>query len=97
MIYIVGLWFAIDLLPKFEVKNWMTNSFFLYCSHLMILQCIQRVCDIIIGKTGSLQPVLYVLEYILLPIIVIAFLMISAEVIKKYIPKLFGILTGNRG
>ena len=97
MVYIVGLWFVMDFVPRYKVKNWMTNSFFLYCSHLMILQCVQRVCDIVIGKLGKIQSVLYVLEYILLPIAVIVLLMIIAEFAKKYMPKIFGVMTGNRG
>lgn len=49
LIYIVTLWFALDVCGEFKVYGWMKNSFFLYCSHLIVLQCVQRVCDIIIG------------------------------------------------
>lgn len=97
MVYIVGLWFAMDFVQKFKVKKWMTNSFFLYCSHLVVLQCVQRVWDIIIEKINVMQSVLYVLEYVVLPMIVIVCLMIVAEFMKKHIPKIFDVITGNRG
>jgi peptidoglycan/LPS O-acetylase OafA/YrhL len=97
LIYICALWFAFDAVPRFKVCNWMSNSFFIYCSHLMILQCVQRVCDILIGKTGHIQPLLYVVEYIFLPMVIIGCLIVFAELLKNKAPKLWGILTGSRG
>lgn len=97
LIYIVALWFAIDACRTFKAYSWMKNSFFLYCSHLMVLQCVQRVCDIIIEKIGIMKPVLYVAEYVLLPMAVIGALMVIAEFMKKHMPNIYGTLTGSRG
>lgn len=97
IIYICALWFVIDFLPEVKICSWMKNSFFLYCSHLIVLQCVQRVCDIILAKIGLENSLLSVAEYIVLPLIIIAFLMLSAEIMKKYIPKTWSILTGGRG
>ena len=97
IIYVIALWFVFDFIKEYKIKKWMKNSFFLYCSHLIVLQCIQRICDIIIEKIDILQPGFYVLEYIFLPIIVIGLLMIVAELLKKHLPNVFDILTGKRG
>ena len=97
LLYIIVLWFVLDYIPTYIVHRWMYNSFFLYCSHLIVLQCVQRVCDMIIIKISRIQSGGYVLEYIFLPIIVIAFLMIVAECMKKYLPKIYNIFSGGRG
>lgn len=96
LIYIVALWFSLDVCGKFKVYGWMKDSFFLYCSHLMVLQCVQRVCDIIIEKIGYMKPVFYVAEYIILPMAIIGALMVIAELMKKRMPRIYGILTGSR-
>lgn len=97
LVYIVAMWFVLDYIPQYRVYRWMGNSFFLYCSHLIVLQCIQRVCDIAIGKTDGIQSILYVLEYLFLPIIIIVFLLCAAEKGKKRLPKIFDVLSGKRG
>ena len=97
LIHIIALWFALDFIPTFKTQKWMGNSFFLYCSHLIVLQCVQRICDIAIEGIGQYQPFLYVTEYIFLPIAIIVLLMIVAELLKKQLPKIYGALTGNRG
>lgn len=96
LIYIVALWFVLDVCGTFNVYGWMKNSFFLYCSHLMVLQCVQRVCDIIIEKIEIMKSVLYVAEYVILPMVIIGALLVIAEFMKKRIPKIYGILTGSR-
>ena len=97
LVYAVALWFALDFVKVFKIQCWMKNSFFLYCSHLMLLQCLQRVCEIIIGKVRLFQATLYVLEYMFLPVVVVIVLMSLAEFMKKRIPKTYKVLTGNRG
>lgn len=97
LVYIIAMWFVLDYIPIYRVYRWMGNSFFLYCSHLIALQCIQRVCDIVIGKTDEIQSILYVLEYLFLPIIIIVFLLFVAESVKKRLPKIYGVLSGKRG
>lgn len=70
---------------------------FIYCSHLIVLPCAQRVCDILIGKIAGTTSVLYVIEYIFLPLIVSICLIAVAEKMKKNLPSVYGVLTGNRG
>jgi peptidoglycan/LPS O-acetylase OafA/YrhL len=97
LVYICALWFALDVVPQFKTFNWMNNSFFIYCSHYAILLCTQRVCDILIQRWGYFQQLLYVVEYIFLPIVIIIILIVIAESIKKKFPKVWGIIMGGRG
>lgn len=95
VIYVCVLWFALDGIKEFKIRTWMSYSFFIYCSHTMLLQCAQGVCDIIIEKTGVLKNLLYVVEYVALPQVVILFLLLLIPVIKK-VPKLYGVISGGR-
>lgn len=97
LLYVIAVWFAIDYILRYRVYKWMNNSFFIYCSHLIVLQCVQRVCDILIGKIAGTTSVLYVIEYIFLPLIVSICLIAVAEKMKKNLPSVYGVLTGNRG
>ena len=97
LIYICAIWFVFDIKRKFNIRKWMGNSFFLYCSHLIILQCFQKICDILIGKIGAFQSILYIMEYIFLPVLLIGFLLFFAEALKRKLPKIWDVLTGSRG
>ena len=72
--YICVLWFVFDHLPQISIKSWMNDSFFLCCSHLIILQCSQRVCEIILSKMNLSGGIFSVLEFLILPIIIITFI-----------------------
>ena len=97
LIYIIALWFALDACSTFNIYGWMKNSFFLYCSHLMVLQSVQRVCDFIVERIGLIKPALYVAEYIFLPMAIIGALVVVANLMRKYMPRTYGVLTGSRG
>lgn len=95
VIYVCVLWFVLEGVKEFKIREWMNCSFFIYCSHTMILQCAQGVCDIIIEKIGVWKNGLYVVEYITLPLGVILFLLLLIPIIKK-VPKFYGLLSGGR-
>lgn len=97
LIYICVLWFVLDYLPQISIKSWMNNSFFLYCSHLIVLQCSQRVCEIILNKMSLSGGIFSVLEFIVLPIIIITLLLFLAEILKKYLPRIWNVISGGRG
>ena len=91
----IDIWFLFSWLPKIHAKKWMKNSFFIYCSHLLILQPVQRVLDIFISKMSI--PSLYISEYVVLPILTVALIIVVAELLKKYVPMIASLLMGNRG
>ncbi len=95
--YICVLWFVFDHLPQISIKSWMNDSFFLCCSHLIILQCSQRVCEIILSKMNLSGGIFSVLEFLILPIIIIILLLLLAEVLKKYLPRTWNVISGRRG
>ena len=96
LLLICALWFAWDYLPYIPAKSWMKNSFFIYASHLILLQCIQRVIQILLGKIELSSSFLTVISYIILPIIIVWILLWVAQLCRKYVPHLFRILTGAR-
>ena len=95
--YICVLWFVFDHLPQISIKSWMNDSFFLCCSHLIILQCSQRVCEIILSKMNLSGGIFSLLEFLILPIIIIILLLLLAEVLKKYLPRTWNVISGRRG
>lgn len=97
LVFSITLWFVSSRLPAISIKKWMKNSFFIYCSHMMLLQCTQRVFDILLVKIDVDLPLIYIAEYFLLPIIIVVFIIILAELLKKYMPHFSNILMGNRG
>lgn len=97
LIYVCALWFVLDFLPESKIRGWMKNSFFLYCSHLMLLQCAQAFSEIVINHIGKYEAVLNVTEYILLPCLIVIIILLFAELMKKRLPKVYGIITGGRG
>ena len=97
LIYVCALWFVLDFLPEIEIRKWMKNSFFLYCSHLMLLQCAQAISEIVIRRIGKYENCLKVAEWVLLPMVVIVLILWVAEVMKNKLQKVWGIITGSRG
>ena len=97
LVYACALWFLLDLLPEIKIQGWMKNSFFIYCSHLMLLQCAQAISEIIIWHTGKYEAVLEVAEYILLPQLIVIIILLFANVFKRGFPRVWEIITGSRG
>lgn len=94
LLFVCCLWFAVDLLPIKNIKG--NYSFFIYCVHLIPLQCIQGVTGIIFNKKGLGYLYINLVEYILLPIIIVMLIIGTAELIKKYIPGLAEYIYGGR-
>jgi len=91
---IILLWFFLD-------KYFKNNKYILFLSrftflyyvfHEPILMILQRGLYGILGETTLISITLY----ILLPILMILFLTILGLAMKKYIPKITNIITGNR-
>ena len=50
----------------------------------MVLQCFQRVIDLILEKIGIAGGVLSIIEYIIVPWMIIGLLLVIAEFLKRY-------------
>lgn len=97
IIFVCGIWFVFDCIQKTRIRGWMKISFFIYCMHLIILQCVQAVSGIIIDKFFKGNQLLYIFDYLLVPILVIVMIIAVAHFLKKYVPVAWKLLTGNRG
>lgn len=97
MIFICSAWLVFDALPSIKVPKWMKCTFFIYCSHTMILQSVQGVLEIIIEKMLGNRVWIYAVEYFVLPIVLVGFIVVVANVMKKYINPIWYILNGGRG
>lgn len=96
LIFGIALWFACDFIKNIETPSYMRMSFFIYCAHLLPLQCLQAVIRLILNKLDISFGVFYVIEWIALPICLVAAIIFIGNVMKKYMPKVWNVLTGSR-
>ena len=94
LFFVISLWFAFDLLRDIEIKPFLKTSFFIYCSHLMIVQCMQGVIGIALRNIFEAGSVIYILEWIAVPIVTVLVVLCGAQILKKYTPAVWKILTG---
>lgn len=86
-----SLWFAIDLL-KLKTYKFYDYSFFIYCSHWIILLCIQNGIKVYIPSSGFSS----VINFYISPLIVVGICLYVVKLLKST-QNLFFILTGGRG
>lgn len=93
LIHIVAIWLVADVVAV-EKKPWwwIQLSFFIYCTHSLVLESLKKVVLIAFGKT-TLGAVVSFISVPVLTIIIIVFL---AAVLRRIKP-LWKVLTGNRG
>lgn len=89
-----SIWYAIDLLNlgKKKLYWWMSITFFVYVAHDVFLEAFEKIVWIVFGN----QPIFALLDYIFMPFIVYAFLILIAYVLRRWLPVIWKILTGNR-
>ena len=88
LIWIVSDVFAVDKEPLW----WMRISFFIYCSHHMILESVEKVFWITLGD----NPVGASLDFILAPFITLLITIGFAGLLRKS-PVIWAVLNGGRG
>lgn len=96
-LWCISIWFAFDMLPNIKVRPWMKYSFFIYCSHLIFVMCVQGVSNIVYSKMGVLKPIFQISEYLWLVPLSIYCLIKIGDALKRYQPLLWGYITGSRG
>ena len=90
------LWKCIDMfLPsdfyKKQIRWFMTQSFFIYASHVIPVTIIGHI----LAKVG--QNYLWVtISYMIAPWITLALIYIAANVLYKYTPRFYGLICGGR-
>lgn len=94
--YLLGLpliWIAADGFRRVRpVSEFMKSSFFIYVSHLLILESVEKVFWILLprNQAGAL------VDYLFAPVITLGIIYL-AEVVLKKSSTLWNLLTGNRG
>jgi hypothetical protein len=96
LVFCVCLWFAFDLIKEIKALGFMKMSFFIYCSHLIILQCVQAIIEVVTNKFLTHDSLLFVLEWFLLPVVLIAGIVSVGYFMKRFLPKTWNIVTGKR-
>ena len=94
LFFAVFLWFTFDLLRDIEIKPFLKTSFFIYCSHLMIVQCIQGVIGIIFDNKLKSSNIIYIFEWLTLPIVTVLIVLCVAYILRRYTPSILKLLTG---
>lgn len=94
LFFVIFLWFAFDLLRDVEIKPFLKTSFFIYCSHLMIVQCIQGVIGITLTKVFETGSIIYLFEWVFIPIVTVLIVLCGAQILKRYTPAAWKVLTG---
>ena len=67
-------------------------TFIIYAAHELTLTSLQKVCMRLLPT----QPILLLMEFLFLPIVVIAGCSIAGAIIKKITPKFYAVITGAR-
>lgn len=94
LVVLICLWYAGDVLSyDKEPYWWMKISFFIYCTHDMILEAYEKI----FLKVFGISPICAILDYVLMPAVTVVTVIGMAAIMKKYFPRLWMILTGGRG
>lgn len=90
-----AIWFACDMIPLEDKRLpwWMSISFFIYVAHDALLEAIEKVILVVFGK----HAIFALLDYILTPLIVELILILVAYVLRRWLPIIWRVLTGDRG
>lgn len=92
---IFALWFFLDIfkgIKNFSPPWWMTITFFTYVSHDLLLESFESIFYISFGSS----PIFALLDYLFMPLLVELILICIANIIKKFLPILWRILSGDR-
>ena len=89
----ICIWAIADVLAiKKTPKFWMTQSFFLYCSQLLVCGLVSKIYIRIMG-TGFVSAIL---AHAIIPIMVLLTLLAPLYILHKVAPKVYAVLSGGR-
>lgn len=90
----VILWIAVDFfIDKIQVLWFMKQSFFIYCSHIIIVTTVGKV----FSKIGNANNEIWIiLSFLITPIVTLLIIYLIARFLKKYLYSFYRIICGNR-
>lgn len=94
LIFCICIWLEFNIFSyEKKPKWWMKPTFFYYCMHDLILEALEKIFLIVFGR-GSMFALI---DYLCMPFVTIAICVAAACILKKYIPHVWSVLTGDRG
>jgi peptidoglycan/LPS O-acetylase OafA/YrhL len=90
-------WVLYDMVPAYRRMGTLSvtkDSFFLYASHYLIIATLfsGKIQDIMIGKLHVPELAFYCLKFL----VTMTICLVTAEILKRYFPRIYGFLTGGR-
>lgn len=85
-------WYAYDLLNLKKTIKYSNYGFIIYCGHRIIIECFKHL----IKYTLHDNAITMIISYIISPCISFAIVLISAMIIKHYLPRTYIFISGNR-
>lgn len=98
--YIVGILFFIRVSKTIyyhdHVKNLFISiskwTFIIYAGHEPALTALRKLCAYFLPRV----PIVMLVEYLLLPIFMIVVCVTGGYILHRYLPKIYGLITGER-
>lgn len=85
-------WFLLDYINVEKIKKIPNDTFFIYCTHFIIIEMVRGV----LFKTIGIKSWSILLIYILTFIMTLLIIKVTSIILKRFIPKLYQLLTGGR-
>lgn len=87
-------WNVANFLPLAKHPQWYVRvSFFMYCTHSVILESIEKIL-FVLGHNKVCMPLV---DYIVAPVCTLAIIYIAAYILKNYCQPVWKVVTGERG
>ncbi len=93
-IEVCALWFSFDVVRWRQPRYWWVHiSFFIYCTHSFLLESLEKLFLLLIGKSlfGS------IVTFICAPTITLGLIIGVAYLLQRFLPSVWKVLTGGRG
>lgn len=92
-----SIWVLYDMVPAFQKLGNLSiakDSFFLYAAHYLVISVLfsAKMQDILIHKLHVPELAIYLMRFIV-PLVLC---LLTAEILKRYLPRVYGFLTGGR-
>ena len=90
-------WVLYDMVPAYRRLGYLSvtkDSFFLYASHFLVIAILfsTKAQDILIGKLHVPELAFYCLKFV----VPLTLCLLTAEILKRFFPRIYGFLTGGR-
>ena len=94
LIEVFAFWFCLDFITFKKPKYWWVGiSFFIYCTHSIILESLEKIYLLLFGKSVLAS----VTCFFLVPLITLGIVVLFAYLLRRFVKPVWKILSGGRG